>query len=319
MKEIVTIENEKAIVKLLSTGASIMSFCIKDMDIDIALGFDDVDMYLAKGNASMGKSVGRCANRIGNARFTLNGKEYKLLANNGPNCLHGGEVRFGDREWNIAERTQTKVVFSYDSADMESGFPGNLHVETIYELSGNELNVTYTGLSDADTIFNMTNHAYFNLDKMKTNILLHELKIPAERININDDNGMATEKTQEVKNTEYDFRTFKKIGDAIASEKSSIDNLDTNYIYESLDFKTLAVLKNDSLMLEVQSDLPDVQIYTGKSLDIEGKDGHYGMYAGIAIEPQFCPNAINYNSFMKPIIKANQKVSHSIKYIFSNL
>ena len=341
MSEIISIENEKIIVKLLSTGATLMSFYIKSLDVDIALGFDDPEMYLAKGNASMGKSVGRCANRIGNARFDLNGKEYKLLANNGPNCLHGGEVRFGDREWTVKERSINKVIFTYDSKDMESGFPGNLHVEAIYELNDNELVLTYTGLSDADTIFNMTNHAYFNLNEVKTDILAHELKIPAERINLNDENGMAMDKVIDVKGTPFDFRNFKMIGDAVSangvvlnqycrgildnivptdgSDKRLVDNLDTNYLYENSVEKTLCVLKNDILQLEIKSDLPGVQVYTGKSLDIEGRDGHYGMYAGVAMEPQFCPNAINYNDFMKPILKANEKVAYIIRYAVTKI
>lgn len=337
MSNVVAIENEKIIVKLLSTGATLMSFYVKSLDTDIALGFDDPEMYLAKGNASMGKSVGRCANRIGNARFNLSGKEYQLLANNGPNCLHGGEVRFGDKEWEIKEQSLAKVVFSYDSPDMESGFPGNLHVEAIYEVIDNELKVTYTGLSDADTIFNMTNHAYFNLDKSKTDILHHELKIPAEKMNLNDENGMAMEKTVDVSGTPFDFRNFKQVGDAVSangvvlnqyckgiidgivatdgSDKRLVDNLDTNYVYENSIEKTLCILKNAALKLEIKSDLPGVQVYTGKSLNIDGRDGHYGSYAGIAMEPQFCPNAINYKDFMKPILRANEKATHAIRYI----
>ena len=341
MSKIIAIENDKIVIKLLSTGATLMSFYIKSLDRDIVLGFDEPEKYLAKGNASMGKSVGRCANRIGNARFNLNNKEYNLLANNGPNCLHGGEVRFGDREWQVMEKSINKVVFSYDSEDMESGFPGNLHVEAIYELNDNELILTYIGLSDKDTIFNMTNHAYFNLNQVKTDILNHELKIPAERINLNDENGMASDRVIDVKGTPFDFRNFKMIGDAVSangvvlnqycqgimdnivptdgSDKRLIDNLDTNYIYENSVEKVLCVLRNDVLQLEIKSDLPDVQVYTGKSLDIDGRDGHYGMYAGIAMEPQFCPNAINYNDFMKPILRANEKVAHIIRYKVSKL
>ena len=341
MSKILVIENEKIVVKLLTTGATLMSFYVKSKDIDIALGFDDPAMYLAKGNASMGKSVGRCANRIGNAKFTLNGKEYNLLANNGPNSLHGGEVRFGDVEWNIKESSIDRVVFSYDSADMESGFPGNLHVEAIYELKGNELTLTYTGLSDADTIFNITNHAYFNLDKNKSDILSHELMIPAERINLNDENGMAMDKVIDVNGTPFDFRNYKTIGDAVSangvvlnqycrgildgvvatdgSDKRLIDNLDTNYLYENNIEKALCILRNGLLKLEIRSDLPGVQVYTGKSLYIDGRDGHYGMYAGIAMEPQFCPNAINYTDFVKPILRAKEKVAHTIRYIVSEM
>ena len=149
------------------------------------------------------------------------------------------------------------------------------------------------------------------------------------------------DKVIEVNGTPFDFREFKVIGDAVSangvvlnqycrgiidgvvatdgSDKRLIDNLDTNYIYENSVEKTLCVLKNNSLKLEIKSDLPGVQVYTGKSIDIDGKDGHYGMYAGIAMEPQFCPNAINYDDFIKPILRAKEKVAHIIRYIVSEV
>ena len=149
------------------------------------------------------------------------------------------------------------------------------------------------------------------------------------------------EKTIDVNGTPFDFRDFKQIGDAVSangvvlnqyckgiidgivatdgSDKRLIDNLDTNYIYENKIDKTLCILKNSVLKLEIKSDLPGVQVYTGKALDVDGRDGHYGAYAGIAMEPQFCPNAINYNDFMKPVLKANEKVSHTIKYIIDKV
>ena len=334
--DIIVLENEKIIIKVLTCGATLNSFYVKKLDTDIVLGFDDYSKYLEKGNASMGKSIGRCANRIGNARFTLNDKVYTLLANNGPNTLHGGLVKFGDREWCVEEKSEQKVVLSYESPHMESGFPGNLKVKACYEINDNELIVSYSGLSDEDTIFNMTNHAYFNLDQMKTDILNHELKLNASSVNLNDENGMAMEETVDVEGTPFDFREFKKIGESISAngvllnqyckgiidgivkkdgmDKRLIDNLDTNYIYESLDDKVICELRNNKLQLSVSSNLPCVQVYTGKSLDIDGRDGHYGAYAGVAIEPQFCPNAINYTKFLKPILKANKPQTYHIRY-----
>ena len=332
----VVLENENIILKLFTYGATLSSFYIKPIDTDIVIGFDEVEPYTLKSSASMGKSVGRCANRIGDAKFSLNNINYNLLANNGPNCLHGGEIRFSDVEWNIKEQSIRKVIFTYDSPDMESGFPGNLHVEAEYELVDNELILTYRGISDKDTIFNMTNHSYFNLSKVKDDILNHELKIDAERINLNDENGMAIEKTIKVDGTVFDFRNFKEIGEAVSangillnqyccgirdgiinsdeSDKRLLDNLDTNYLYENMNLKTLCELKDQNIKVEVKSDLPCVQIYTGKQLNVDGRDGHYGPYAGVAIEPQFCPNAINYSSFIKPIMKANEEITHVIKY-----
>ena len=336
MSKIVVLENDKYIVKLLSLGATINSFFVKAIDTDIVLGFDEIEKYNEPGNASMGKTVGRCANRIGNARFNLGGVEYKLLANNGPNTLHGGEVRFGDVEWDIIEEKNDKVVFTYYSKDMESGFPGNLTVSAIYELDSTGLKVTYEGLSDKDTIFNITNHAYFNLEQEKENILSHELKIPSSNVNLNDENGMAMDKIIAVSGTPFDFREYKYLYESISangvllnqycrgiidgivptdgSDKRLIDNLDTNYLYENLYEKILCELRYNNVTLTMVSNLPCVQVYTGKSLNVDGRDGHYGEYAGIAMEPQFCPNAINYDGFLKPILKANEKKSFFIKY-----
>lgn len=333
MREIIAIENDKIIVKVLTLGAILNSFYVKSLDVDIVLGFDNYMQYIEAGNASIGKSIGRCANRIGNAKFVLNGISYKLLANNEPNTLHGGQVQFGNEEWKVVDKSFDKVMLEYDSPDMESGFPGNLKVTATYELFDDELKITYTGLSDKDTIFNMTNHSYFNLDRNKSDILSHELMITANKVNLNDENGMALEESIMVEGTSFDFKEFREISDHISANgmklneyckeilngnlktnKVLIDNLDTNYIYENFDEKILCILRNSKLNLEILSDLPDVQIYTGKSLNVAGRDGHYGSYAGIAVEPQYCPNAINYNSFIKPILEKNKKISHFIKY-----
>lgn len=337
MSELIVLENDKLIVKILTLGAILNSFYVKRVDTDIVLGFDDYNKYLEKGNASIGKSIGRCANRIGNAKFSLNGVTYNLLANNGPNTLHGGLVKFGDVEWTVEEKSDTRVLLSYDSPHMESGFPGHLKVKACYEIEDNLLSVSYSGISDQDTLFNMTNHSYFNLDQNKTDILAHDLKIAAENVNLNDENGMAMEESIAVNGTPFDFREFKKIGESISAngvvlnqyckgimdgivktdgtDRRLIDNLDTNYIYESLDDKLICELKNDKLRLSISSNLPCTQIYTGKSLDIDGRDGHYGAYAGIAIEPQFCPNAINYTKFLKPILKAGSLKTYNIRYV----
>ena len=144
--DILVLENEKFIVKVLTLGATLNSFYVKNIDTDVVLGFDDLNMYLDKRSASMGKTIGRCANRIGGAKFSLNNVEYKLLANNGPNTLHGGEVRFGDKEWAVKEKTDKKVVLIYESEDMESGFPGCLKVSTTYELDNDNLIINFKGI-----------------------------------------------------------------------------------------------------------------------------------------------------------------------------
>ena len=159
MSKLLVIENEKIIVKVCTLGATLTSYYIKELETDIVLGFDDLSMYKEKACASMGKTVGRCANRIGNGKYTLNGVEYSLFVNNGPNSLHGGKVRFGDVEWEVEEVNDKRTQLSYISRDMESGFPGNLKTKVIYEIEGYNLKITFEGISDKDTIFNITNHS----------------------------------------------------------------------------------------------------------------------------------------------------------------
>lgn len=349
MNENITIENEKLKVTLMSQGATLKNFYVKEKDVDIVLSLRNEAKYLEPQSKNMGKVVGRCANRIAKGEFIINDKKYKVKVNNGPNSLHGGEVNFGNIVWDVKEKTKDSVTFFYRSKDMEAGYPGNLDITLTYKLNGNELSLSWTGISDKDTIFNLTNHSYFNLDKSKTNILNHELKINAEEMNLNDENGMAREETLNVANTLLDFRKFKKIGDVVASGKTPfnsfcqnifsmtndkslmLDNIDANFTTEfnqdfsltnvrsPLDEKVLCELKNDELKLSVISDLPDVQIFTANTMDVDGVGGHYGSYAGVAMEAQFCPNAINYSKFVKPLIKAKEKNTHSIIWRVENV
>lgn len=327
MREII-LENDNLKIKILTLGAILNSFYLKNEKIDIVLKLKDEKSYLSKDSLNIGKIIGRCANRIGNGKFLLNDELYTLEKNDGVNTLHGGSVNFGNVEWDILDLNKNKLSLKYVSKDLEAGFPGNLEVIVIYELDYNSLSMKFIGKTDKNTIFNMTNHSYFNLSVDK-NILNHKLKINTNFVSLNDENGMALEENENVNGTIFDFRDLKKISEVVdingiklneycknikSNKKVKVDNIDNNFIFDNMQFKNMCQLKNENILLNIYSDMPCIQIYTGKEINIMGEDKKYDSYAGIAMEPQFCPNAINYTKHIKPILKKNEVKEYNIKY-----
>lgn len=314
---IYTIENEKLLVKVCSLGATLNSFIQKDNNLDIVLGFENEDKYLEYKGPYLGATVARCANRIKNGTFTLNGVKYQAPINNGPNSLHGGEgISF--KEFNLIEKSDFKLVLERLLKDGEDGYPGNLKLTVIYELIDNSLVISFKGLSDADTIFNITNHAYFNLNGTKGTCKDLYLTLFTDKVALNDEDGLATRDVIDVKDTSFDFIKETLIKDNLDKCHSNLSNggIDHNFIYEDMSEKKLARLKGEKLNLTMYSDLPDVQVYTANYFNNEpGKyNSEYEKFKGVAIEPQFYPNAINYDACLKPILKANEEVTHFIKY-----
>lgn len=312
-----TIENNKLKVTVASTGALLQSFVLKELNRDIVLGFDNEQDYIDNHSGHIGVTVGRSSNRIGNASFTLNGETYKLDANNGPNNLHSGQgVSY--KEFTLKEKSDTSLVLTYFSKDLEDGFPGNLDISVKYELNDDKLRITFDGLSDKDTIFNMTNHSYFNLDGATNDALSHEMKLYSDKVAVNDENGMATSIVRIVNDTAFDFREYHVIKDNLALDNRNLSGggIDHNYVFENLEPKKMVSLRNKDIELTISSDLPGCQIYTANFLgNLKAKNGiTYQNYYGVAIEPQYYPNSINYSEFLKPILKANEKVSHYIEY-----
>lgn len=312
-----TIENDELKVVVASLGATVNSFIDKKTGIDIVLGFDNEQDYLNNRGPYFGATVGRTANRLSRGTFTLNGETYHITINDGINTLHGGEgISF--KEYELKEKTDSSLTFSFFSKDGEDGYPGNLNLEVKYELVNNKLICSYKALCDKDSILSLTNHSYFNLDGGRNNILDHELKIFTNRVSVLDENGMSSSLTRIVDNTPYDFREFRKIGENlnIGDANLSGGGIDHNYVYETMESKKLMCLRNNKLELTISSNLPDCQLYTSNFLgDLNGKNGmKYHNFYGAAIEPQFYPNAINYNDYIKPIINANEEVYYYIEY-----
>ena len=315
---IYTIENDKLIAKVSSIGCALVSLIDKQTGIDVVLGYDNEGDYLLNYDAHIGAVVGRSANRIGNGSFSIDDNTYQLSINNGPNNLHSGVGDLSFRAYKLIEHNIDNITFELIDNDMSGGFPGNLILRVTYELVDNSLIFKYLGNCDKKSILNITNHSYFNLSGCKENVLNHELKIYTDKFAINDDDGMATSTINNVDNTSFDFRDYRIINDNLKLNHFNLSNggLDHNYVFENLDDKKVASLRNDTLELTVTSDLPGMHVYTANYLgEVMGKYSiKYGKFMGVALECQFYPNSINYDAFIKPIINANEDVMHFIKY-----
>ena len=309
-----TLENKQLKIEIASLGGTILSFIDKSDNTDIVLGFKTVEEYPNNGYF-FGAMIGRHTNRIANGKYQLNGVEYQMEINNGPNNLHSGTDTFAFKEFEEEYYENNKLVLTYHSKDMESGFPGNLTFICIYELKDNKLSINFSGTSDKDTIFNVTNHSYFNLGE--ETILNHELYVPTNKLCLDDENGMASDEIIDVTNTSFDFTEYKKIKDNFDLKHHNLvaGGIDHNYVYENFDKKLVAKLRNAKRELTIYSDLPDLQVYTACGFDLVDGKKRYPQYGGVALEPQFAPNAINYDKFIKPILKKNETKAYSIEYV----
>ena len=308
------IENDYVKATISDLGATLIKLIDKKSGKDIVLGFDDEKSYIDT-KCYLGASVGRNANRIGNAKFNLDGKEYRLSVNDNSNQLHGGVNNFAFKVWSVKDKKQDSITFSLFSNDGEEGFPGNLNVEVSYELDNNNLIWSYSGNCDEDTVFNMTNHSYFNLGD--EDIFNHELKIFSDKYSPTDECALTLEKCEDVANTPYDFREYTVLNNNLSKLKDGIDN---NYVFETMNEKHMASLKYKDLMLDVFSDLPDMHLYTsGNLVTCNGKYGKtYKKFSAVCLECQYYPNGINYNSYIKPILKKGETESHFIRYQITN-
>lgn len=314
--KIYTLENEELLIQIMNLGATLISFIDKQTNTNLVLGFDRAADYKIHHTTFMGATVGRCANRIQDGRFILNQTEYRLARNKGPNSLHGGIDNFSFKYFD-AEKDHQSIIFRYTSKDMEEGYPGNLQVEIMYQLDHNHLIYTMKGFSDQDTLFNLTNHSYFNLNG-KGNILSHRMKIYTNQAALVDQNGLTTDQSFCVNDTAFDFLDFKVIHDQLKKGHPNLslaNGYDHNYLFEERNDHRRVELTNGELLLKIESDLPGMHVYSGNYLDCEGRNHEwYGSKSGICFECQFYPNAINYMGFKKPILKANQKIEHYIRY-----
>ena len=297
-------------VTVCELGATILSLKVPDEHgqmIDVALGMTKAADMLNNG-CYMGSVVGRCANRIANGRFTLNGVEYKLAQNNGKAHLHGGVKGFNYKVYEV-RANGNELTMTTTSADGEEGYPGNLTFTVKYTVSENTLKIEYVAKSDKDTLFNPTNHAYFNLNgESDGNIENNYLLINASHY-LQIDEDLIPTVPHHVEGTPFDFRKLKAIGKDINDADPQLkiaDGYDHNFCLTA-HHAALAYSPKTHIVMNMFTDMQGVQLYTGNGLKGNVGKSTYGKRSGFCLETQFYPNAINRDDCAKPILKAGEQ------------
>lgn len=330
-----TVTNKNGITATFTNwGATIVSILVPNKEgkkLDVVLGFDKLEDYFVN-HCYFGATIGRNGNRIQNASFKINGVTYNLDKNErGKNDLHSGLNGYQKRLWDYSiDDSTNSVCFKLYSPDMDQGFPGNFNVSVTYTLSDdNGLEITYDGISDKDTIANMTNHSYFNLNGHNSgSIINHYLQINSKKFAIVDDESIPTGELAPVKNTPLDFTNFRKIADDIDDDFEQLKitkGYDHSFLIDkkSNGLEKVATLKSEEsgIIMDVYSDCLAVQFYAGNYIDEVPQTGKgnftYGNRSGLCLETGFLPNSINEPNFASPVLKANERYNSKTIYKFS--
>lgn len=315
-----TISNGNLSLTAIEYGAILQSLVFRGRDL--VLGYDSLGEYV-RDDSSMGAVVGRCANRISGASFKINGKKYKLNANDGTNCLHGGKFGFAKVLWELDSVADESVTFRYLSSDVEEGFPGNLLVKVTYRLVGDALKIEYYAVSDKDTVVNLSNHAYFNLyeegfveDQFVT--LYADEYTPVGK------NLIPTGEILPVANTPFDFTLVKRIGKDIDEKDEQLDmarGYDHNFVIRGSGMRCFAEVSSPKSCIKMScyTDQPSVQFYTANSLtERTGKGGKIiGRRGAFCLETQNFPDAVNKRRFPSPVLKKGESYITTTIFKFS--
>lgn len=328
MTHIYTMKNENGtVVNLLDYGASIHSILVKNYTgtyTDIVLSYNDITSY-ENGTGYYGATVGRCANRISNGKFTLNNKEYSLNTNSGMHHLHGGNIGYNKRVWE-GKIIEDSVQFYLFSEHLEENYPGNVHIYVTYTLNNNnELVIDYSAKTDLDTIINITNHSYFNLDGTGT-ALNQFVRINANSILISNEDLLPTGEILEVKNTPFDFTNTKRISDDITADDINLkyaNGYDHSYIINDssvLKDACFAYSDKSKISLHVKTTDVGVHFYTGNFVNENAKYTKtfekYEKGDGYCFETQGFPNAINHAHFPSTILKKDDVYKKTTIFAF---
>ena len=317
-----TLKNTNLELQITNYGARIVSYLVRDKQgkcTDIVVGFDDLDKYIKADERYYGAVVGRYANRIAKGRFTLEGNEFVLATNNGPNHLHGGKKGFQDVVWDVVEATNNTLTLKYFSKDREEGYPGNLEATIKYSLNGNDLDLDFLATTDKTTVFNITNHAFFNLNGLGSgSIFNHQLLINADHYTPVDDTAIPLGDIAPVESTPFDFRTTHTIGSRIKLENKQLtigNGYDHNYVLNRTDVTSLslaakAIGDQSGIVLEVLTTEPGMQFYSGNFM----KSKHvlkYGFrdepYTAFCLETQHFPDSPNHPHFPSTVLKPGEQ------------
>jgi aldose 1-epimerase len=327
------LKNKKnATAELTNYGARLVSLMVPDKNgnmVDVILGHDSLSGYAKPGESFFGTTIGRYGNRIAKAKFKLDGKEYKLDANNGPNSLHGGRGGFNTKVWDVVSQDPQSITFSYLSKDGEEGYPGNLTSKVKFTLTDeNAIQIDYEATTDANTVVNLTNHSYFNLNGAGSGTINnHEVMINADNFSPVDATLIPTKMKEKVDGTPFDFRKPTTIA-ARVDDTSNVQirygkGYDHNFVLNGWDGKVnkVATVKGDQsgITMEVWTDQPGLQFYGGNFLTGSeiGKGGKvYGHRTGFCMEAQHFPDSPNQPSFPTTELKPGETYKQTTIYKF---
>nr|WP_295871231.1 aldose epimerase family protein [uncultured Chitinophaga sp.] len=314
-------------VKILNYGGIVTDIITPDKQgqkANVVLSYDSLSGYQQKGQPYFGALIGRYANRIANAKFKLDGKEYTLAANDHGNTLHGGIKGFDKVVWTATQAGDSSLQLEYTSKDGEEGYPGTMKATVVYTLTpDNALKIQYTATTDKATPVNLTNHSYFNLSGGKDSTILNqELELKASRYTPVNDKLIPTGQLTPVKGTMMDFTTPKKVGKDIAAVKGGYDH---NFVLDKAagSLETVATLYDPASgrFMEMSTTEPGVQFYSGNFLDgtLSNTRGgqKYVQHAGLCLEAQHFPNSPNQSDFPSVILKPGETYQQTTVYKFS--
>ena len=315
-------------VAVTDYGAALVKVIVPDKNgnpCDVVCGYDDVKGYEDRG-LFLGATVGRNANRIGGASFTINGVTYELEKNDNGNNLHSGTDFFNQRLWKVKETGDCFITFQLDSPDGDQGYPGNVQIEVTYTLTeDNAVKISYHAVPDADTILNMTNHSYFNMAGHDSgDICEQEVWLDADAYTRADSESIPTGEIVPVEGTPMDFRTKKPLGRDIDADYEAIrfgGGYDHNWVLNNHGkFAKVAEMSSDKtgITMEVYTDLPGIQIYSGNFIvEARGKGGAvYHKRQACCFETQYFPDAVNKENFEGPICKKEETYETTTMYKF---
>jgi aldose 1-epimerase len=314
-------------------GCAVQSLRILDKQgerRDVVLGFDHLKDYI-KQKYYIGTVIGRCANRIKGAEFEMNGREHHLSVNEGQNHLHGGFRGFHDRIWEAEYEGEDRIIFRYFSPNGEEGYPGNLEARVSYELTAdNAVEIQYYATTDADTIVNLTNHSYFNLEGHNCGTILdHNIQIFADAYTEIDESSTPTGIIAPVKSTPFDLKEPARIRERIRSSYKQMQygsGYNHNYILKNNGQRiceaAMLMAPSSGISMVICTTAPGLQFYTGNYLkvDIAGKGGvPYTQYAGLCLETQGFPDAVHNAHFPSVILRKESTFTSKTQWIFQTI
>ncbi|WP_409968316.1 aldose epimerase family protein [Bengtsoniella intestinalis] len=323
----ITLTNDAGItVELITLGATIANVMVPDKNgtpVDISLGYDTPQAYL-DAPAYAGGCIGRYANRIGNSTFILEGETLHVTPNqNGVHHLHGGAFGYDKRLWTAICNDDGSATFHLTDQDGTEGYRGTVEVDVTFTLTAHQLHITYRAQTDTTTVVNLTHHPYFNLDGHDAGtVATHTLQLDAPFYTPADDAGITTGEISTVTGTPLDYTACKAVGLAIADHSLTVTRgLDHNFVlgaHKASDFVATISSANSGITLAFASSLPCIQVYTGGFFGNQtGKGGAlYHNHSGMALEPQFPPNSVNFPHFPSPVLQAGDVYNHTITYGF---